>query len=159
MLKVGLPVALVLLVVDQVSKFLLIDLMAQNPGGIEITSFFRLVMVWNSGVSFGMFAGGETTKWILIALSLVICAVLVGWLNKTTKRYMGVALGIVIGGALGNIIDRLLYGKVADFFDVDLIFMRWPAFNVADMAIVTGVFVLLLENLFFDRNSDRKETE
>ncbi len=158
-MKTGLLVSLAVLILDQASKFLLIDLMAQHPDGIEVTSFFRLVMVWNPGVSFGMFAGGEITKWILIGLSLAISAVLVVWLKRVQKTYLAIALGTVIGGALGNIADRFLYGKVADFFDFDLIFMRWPAFNIADMAIVIGVFVLLLENLLFDKNSDKNKAD
>jgi signal peptidase II len=67
-------------------------------------------------------------------------------------------LGLVLGGAIGNIIDRIHYGRVADFFDFDLIFMRWPAFNIADMAIVVGVIILMVDSLFFDEKSSKTDS-
>lgn len=154
-LRNGLMIATLIVVIDQLFKIQMVEYMADHPFGIEVTSFFRLVMVWNSGVSFGMFAGGETTRWILIALSTAISLVLVVILAKSDKKLIGYAMGLVLGGAIGNIIDRLHYGRVADFFDVDLILMRWPAFNIADIAIVCGVILLLLENLFFDKKSSK----
>jgi signal peptidase II len=155
MFRLGIIIALLIVIVDQASKTYLIDLMTQHPAGIEVTSFFNLVMVWNRGVSFGMFAGGETTRWILVGVSVVISIVVLVWLTKATNRILTAGLGLVLGGAVGNIIDRINYGAVADFFDFDLVFMRWPAFNVADMAIVCGVGLLLLENLFWSKNSDK----
>ncbi len=154
-LRNGLIIATLIVAIDQLFKIQMVEYMAAYPYGIDVTSFFRLVMVWNSGVSFGMFAGGETTRWVLIAVSLVISLVLVVILAKSDKKLIGYAMGLVLGGAIGNVIDRLHYGRVADFFDVDLIFMRWPAFNIADVAIVCGVMLLLLENLFFDKNSSK----
>ncbi|PHQ70009.1 MAG: signal peptidase II [Sneathiella sp.] len=148
-------VALLIIAADQVSKMYLIDLMAANPHGIEVTSFFNLVMVWNHGVSFGMFAGGGTTRWILVGVSGVISIVVVAMLKKATNKLLAVGLGLVLGGAIGNIFDRINYGAVADFFDFDLIFMRWPAFNIADMAIVCGVGLMLLESLFWGKKSDK----
>ncbi len=157
-LRTGLIIATVAVVVDQLFKIQMVEYMTSYPYGIDVTPFFRLVMVWNSGVSFGMFAGGETTRWVLIALSLAICLVLVIWMARATHKLLGYALGLVLGGALGNIIDRLHYGRVADFFDVDLVFMRWPAFNIADMAIVCGVILMLVQSLFFDENSSKKSS-
>jgi signal peptidase II len=154
MLRLGLIVAAMIIAVDQVSKMYLIDLMARYPHGIEVTSFFNLVMVWNRGVSFGMFAG-DNIRWILVAVAVVISIVVFFWLRKATNRMLSIGLGLVLGGAIGNIIDRIRFGAVADFFDFDLIFMRWPAFNVADMAIVVGVIVILFENLFQGHNSDK----
>lgn len=156
-LRIGLVVATICVIIDQAFKIPMVEYMAGHPYGIDVTSFFRLVMVWNSGVSFGMFAGGDTTRWILIGLSLVISAVLVVIMAKSDKKLQGYAFGLVLGGALGNVIDRIHYGRVADFFDVDLIFMRWPAFNIADMAIVCGVGLMLLESLFFDKNSSKNK--
>lgn len=157
MLRLGLIVAAVIIAVDQVSKMYLIDLMARYPHGIEVTSFFNLVMVWNRGVSFGMFAG-DNMRWILVAVAGVISIVVFFWLRNATNRMLSIGLGLVLGGAIGNIIDRVRFGAVADFFDFDLIFMRWPAFNVADMAIVVGVIVILFENLFQGHNSDKLST-
>jgi len=155
-LKTGLIIATLGVIVDQVFKILMVEYMTAYPYGIEVTSFFRLVMVWNSGVSFGMFSGGETTRWILIGLSTFISLVLVVWLARAKERLLGYALGMILGGAIGNIIDRIHYGRVADFFDFDLYFMRWPAFNIADILIVCGVAVMLVQSLFFDENSSKK---
>lgn len=154
MLRLGLFIAGVIIAVDQVSKHYLIDLMLRHPGGIEVTSFFNLVMVWNRGVSFGMFAGDDM-RWILVGVAVIISIVVFFWLRKAANRMLSIGLGLVLGGAIGNITDRIRFGAVADFFDFDLIFMRWPAFNVADMAIVVGVVVILLENLFQGRKSDK----
>jgi len=155
MFRLGIIIALLIVIVDQGSKLYLIDLMAAYPRGLEITPFFSLVMVWNYGVSFGMFAGGETTRWILIGITAAISVVVLVWLKNATNKLLSIGLGLVLGGAVGNIIDRVKYGAVADFFDFDLIFMRWPAFNVADMAIVCGVGLMLLENLFWGKKSDK----
>lgn len=156
-LRLGLLIATLVVAADQIFKIQMVEYMANHPGGIDVTSFFRLVMVWNSGVSFGMFAGGDTTRWILVGLSVLISLVLVFMLAKADKKFLGYAFGLILGGAIGNIIDRIHYGRVADFFDVDLIFMRWPAFNIADMAIVCGVILMLLENLFFDQKSSKNK--
>tara|TARA_R110000772_G_scaffold115600_2_gene220420 strand:+ start:32 stop:505 length:474 start_codon:yes stop_codon:yes gene_type:complete len=154
MFRFGLIIAAAIIVVDQASKLYLIDLMARHPGGIEVTYFFNLVMVWNRGVSFGMFAG-DNMRWILVAITTVISVIVLLWLRKATNRMLATGLGLVLGGAIGNIIDRVRLGAVADFFDFDLIFMRWPAFNVADMAIVCGVILILLESLFQGRKSGK----
>ncbi|MCF8469134.1 MAG: signal peptidase II [Sneathiella sp.] len=154
MLRLGLIVAGLVIALDQISKVYLIDVMAQYPAGIEVTPFFNLVMVWNRGVSFGMFASSDM-RWILVGVSAIISIVVLLWLRKATNRALTIGLGLVLGGAIGNIIDRVRLGAVADFFDFDLIFMRWPAFNVADMAIVCGVALIVLENLFQGRNSDK----
>ncbi len=155
--RVGLMLALVVLIIDQVFKLYMVDYMADHPFGIEVTSFFRLVMVWNSGVSFGMFSGGDTTRWVLIGVSSAVSVGLLVWLLKASRLFLTTGLGLVLGGAVGNIIDRLHYGRVADFFDFDLIFMRWPAFNIADMAIVGGVIILMVDSLFFDEKSSKTE--
>ncbi|WP_025898105.1 signal peptidase II [Sneathiella glossodoripedis] len=150
--------AFVALVIDQVFKLYMVEVMADYPFGIEVTSFFRLVMVWNSGVSFGMFAGGATTRWILIGVSSLVSLALFVWLLKASRKFLATGLGLVLGGAIGNIVDRIHYGRVADFFDFDLIFMRWPAFNIADMAIVGGVLILMVDSLFFDEKSSKTDS-
>lgn len=156
--KLGLVLCILSVAIDQVFKIQMVDYMAAHPFGIEVTSFFRLVMVWNSGVSFGMFAGGETTRWILVGLSSAISLVLAVWMFKAERKFLGTGLGLVLGGAIGNIIDRIHFGKVADFFDFDLIFMRWPAFNIADVCIVVGVGILLVDSLFFDEKSSKNKS-
>jgi signal peptidase II len=90
----------------------------------------------------------------LSALALVIVFVLVRWLGKAETRFIAAGLGLVIGGALGNVIDRMVWGKVADFFDVYIDTWHWPAFNIADAAIVIGAAILLLDGLFASRGRD-----
>jgi len=155
--KVGLIVAILSVAIDQVFKINMVDYMASYPYGIEVTSFFRLVMVWNSGVSFGMFSGGETTRLFLIGISSIISVILLIWMYRSERRFLSTGIGLVLGGAIGNIIDRIHYGRVADFFDFDLYIMRWPAFNIADIAIVCGVAILLVDSLFFDEKSTKNE--
>lgn len=121
---------------------------------IEVSSFFNLVMVWNYGVSFGMFSEpGSSTVWLLIGVAVLIVGILGYWLTKTTDRLLGIAFGLVIGGALGNVIDRLRFGAVADFFDFHVMGYHWPAFNIADSAICIGVAILLWDGMIRSRSS------
>lgn len=118
---------------------------------IEVLPFFNIVMVWNQGVSFGMFnTPSEYGPLILSALSSVIAVVFLVWLFRSTSRLQSIAIAIVISGAIGNIIDRLRFGAVADFLDVHAFGYHWPAFNVADSCIVIGVFLLMIHAFFFD---------
>ena len=118
------------------------------PRVIPVLPFFNLVMVWNRGVSFGMFGGGAVPAWALILLSALIVAMLVAWLRQVDNSWAAVAIGLVIGGAVGNVIDRVIHGAVADFLDFHLGGYHWPAFNLADSAITIGVVLLLAESLF-----------
>jgi len=154
MLRYGLVIAAVCTALDQASKWLM-GVLERAGGPIELLPFFNLVMVWNPGVSFGMFQSGSAwAPWILSALALVIVFVLVRWLAKAETRFIAAGLGFVIGGALGNVIDRMVWGKVADFFDVYIDTWHWPAFNIADAAIVIGAAILLLDGLFASRGRD-----
>ena len=158
--RYGLVVAAIVLVADQLSKWWLIRVMDVSDGRIELTPFFNLVMVWNYGVSFGMFSnpGAEMTKFMLIGLALAIVAVVLFWLYSAMHRYSAFAYGIIIGGAIGNIIDRLVYGAVADFFDVHIAGYHWPAFNIADSAICIGVLMVLAEGFVVkNTHSEMKE--
>lgn len=151
--KLGLLIALGIFVADQISKLYFLDLMQQNPTGIVVTPFFNLVMVWNRGVSFGLFSDESDLRRILLMLAAGgITLWLLLWLWRGASRLVSVALGMVIGGAIGNVIDRLHYGAVADFFDFHLFGWHWPAFNIADCAIVVGVGLLLLDS-FLPRRS------
>ncbi len=118
---------------------------------IKITSFFNLVMAWNTGVSFSMFSNsGEYMKYILIAVALGITTLFSAWLWHTKKHSEGICYALIIGGALGNVIDRARFGAVIDFLDFHVMGYHWPAFNVADMAVVIGVTLLVITSLFFD---------
>jgi signal peptidase II len=126
---------------------------------IEVTPFFDLVMVWNTGVSYGLFqAGGLAGTVILTTFSLVAVGALSWWLRSADRRLLAWGLGLVIGGALGNVIDRILYGAVADFFHFHAFGRGWYVFNVADAAITVGVVMLLVDAFARPeaKNSDRE---
>jgi signal peptidase II len=180
--SVGFAVALDVLILDQISKWLILEYVmrdkvqpqgikldliqwltkapARMPSGtsIEYLSFFNLTMVWNEGISFGMFHG--TGIWILCALSLVITVLFSVWLTRATGWLQAVSLAMVIGGAIGNVIDRLRFGAVADFFDFYIGDWHYPAFNVADCGIVVGIALLVLDGVFFEpkRNKSAEGT-
>lgn len=159
-MRLGLTVAAILLIADQASKWVILERVMNPPRIIEVTGFFNLVMVWNPGVSFGMFGdGGEAGRWILTVLAMVICAFLLNWLRQVDRRMPALAIGLVIGGAIGNVVDRVRFGAVADFLDFHLFGYHWPAFNVADSAITIGVALLLIDSLFGPRDAADADTE
>jgi len=155
-LKLGLIAAVVVAVLDQLSKWWIVAQVMSPPRTIEVTSFFKLVIAWNRGVSFSMLnMGGETGRWALSALALVIVAVLFIWLRKAVRWLPALGLGLVIGGAIGNVIDRVRVGAVADFLLFHWGDAYWPAFNLADSAITVGVAALLIDALFGARESHK----
>lgn len=111
---------------------------------VEVLPFFNLVLVRNDGVSFGML-GGIAAWWALALLSMIIVAMLLVWLWRSSNRWLNTGLGFIIGGALGNTIDRLRHEAVIDFLDFFVGTYHWPAFNFADVAIFCGAFVVLLD--------------
>ncbi|HZD26574.1 MAG TPA: signal peptidase II [Alphaproteobacteria bacterium] len=134
--------------VDQASKWLLIGWLGELGHAVRVTSFFNLVLVWNPGISFGMFQSGGAWRWVLSAGTAVIAAVLVLWLRRRPPALAATGIALVLGGAVGNLIDRLLPRRaVADFFDVHLLGYHWPAFNIADSAISVGVVLILMESV------------
>lgn len=148
----GLGVAAAVTFSDQVTKWLVMEkLLAAGAEGQDAIALFpglNIVMVWNRGVSFGLFdTGAPAGALFFAALSLIICTALSCWLAVTPKKMAGIALGLVIGGAMGNVIDRLRFGAVADFIDVYVQNWHWPAFNLADSAIVIGAGLLMLDAL------------
>jgi lipoprotein signal peptidase len=153
LLRLGLAFAALIFVVDQASKWLILDvlflperqnipLLAAGPFGLDLT------MVWNRGVTFGLLSGdGAWNHLILAGLAAVIAVFMLRWLARAEGRMVALALGAVIGGAFGNVLDRLRFGAVVDFVDAHAWGWHWYVFNVADAAIVCGVGVLLLDAL------------
>ena len=141
--------------VDQLHKYWMLNvygIIERSPVGI--TSFFDLVMVWNKGVSYGLFTT-HTQEW-LIAVSLLITAVLWVWACRAERAFGAAALALVIGGALANAFDRAVRGAVADFFHFHYQGFSWYVFNLADVAIVAGVALLMYESLFMGEAADRR---
>jgi len=142
-------VAGLVILFDQVTKWWIITVVMQPPHVIALTPFFNLVMGWNRGVSFGLFDGNSPLNvWILPLVALAIVIALVVWLRRVRRLWLTLAIGMVIGGALGNVIDRVRFGAVADFLDFHVAGYHWPAFNLADTGISLGVAMLVLDALF-----------
>ncbi len=145
----GLGLAAAVLVADQITKWWIVFTVMQPPRIIPVTPFFNLVMGWNPGVSFGMLDWDfQATTWILSLVALAITAVLGVWLYRADRLRVAFGIGLVIGGAVGNVIDRVRWGAVVDFLDLHWAGYHWPAFNVADSAITVGALVLILDSLF-----------
>jgi signal peptidase II len=144
----GLAVAVI--VIDQlVKRWVLQGLHLGDGHVVPVFGPLQLNLVWNRGVSFG-FLGGQAdwVKWILGGFAVAVSLALAVWVTRAHRVFTGVAIGLVMGGALGNMIDRVIYGAVVDFVDVQRIgFFPW-VFNVADSAISLGVVALLIEGVF-----------
>ena len=146
--------ATAVLLADQLTKWLILNAVMQPPQVIEITGFFNLVLTYNTGVSFGLFQGAAAWKpYLLIALNVAVSLGLLIWLRKEAAKegsggLMPMAVGLVVGGALGNAVDRLYLPGVVDFLDFHLAGWHWPAFNLADSAIVCGVALIVADGLF-----------
>ena len=141
-------VAAVILIVDQVSKYAVVHgLNLIEVGRIEVAPpFLNFVMAWNRGVNFGLGASGaDWARWALIGVSLAISVAVVIWAARRDERWFSIGAGLVVGGALGNVIDRIQYGAVADFLNMSCCGIVNPfVFNVADIAIFAGAAVLIL---------------
>jgi signal peptidase II len=149
----GLAIAAIACLLDQASKLYLLfvfDLGANGP--VRIGPFFDFVLTRNTGISYGLFQGqGPLGQWILLGVKVLAVILLWVWLARASGWLSALSLGLIIGGAVGNAIDRLAYGWVADFvlFHVSTAHWRfnWYVFNLADVAIVAGVLGLLYESV------------
>jgi signal peptidase II len=174
---VGFSIALDVLALDQLSKWLILEYVMRGevqpnaqPRGlmdwimdapsrfpfasVELLPFFNLSMVWNEGISFGLFHGSGI--WILVGLSLIITVLFSVWMTRAQSWFQIVALALVIGGAIGNVIDRLRFGAVADFFDFHVFGWHYPAFNIADCGIVVGIALLVFDGIVLEPKRAKK---
>lgn len=148
-MKAGIICAAVVGVFDQATKYIILEYVMNPPHRIEVTPFFNIVLAWNRGVSFGLFGHESDLGPILLTLlAVVISIALLIWIRRADDRLTVVALGLIIGGALGNVIDRLRFGAVTDFLDFHAFGYHWPAFNIADSAICVGAAILIGSSLF-----------
>lgn len=145
----------VILGADQLTKkAALADLLNAPP--VEVTPFFNLVFVWNRGVSFGLLR--DLPPIVLSIVLMLVALALTVWFFRTSHKPLRLALCTVVAGAIGNIIDRLRFGAVVDFLDFHAFGFHWPAFNIADAAIVLGIAFVLLDGLFFEPKRKNLET-
>jgi signal peptidase II len=153
----GYMTAVVFLVLDQITKHLILRVVdLDTVGQIQVLDpWFNLTMVWNRGVSFGLFQAGSWWQiGILIAVSLGVSLMLAVWMMQAERGLQAVSFGMIIGGAIGNVIDRFAYGAVADFLDFSGLYFPY-VFNVADAAISLGVALLILD-LFLSGDDRRR---
>lgn len=134
---------------DQLSKYIVVHVMNLRVlGEIDVLPpLLNLRMAWNTGINFGLFSGhAEAMRWVLIAIALIIVVFVLVWVHRDPPGRIGkISAGILVGGALGNVIDRFVYGAVADFLNMSCCGIENPyAFNVADIAIFVGAFGLVL---------------
>lgn len=149
MLVILIGVAALTVVLDQATKFVVVEALGDGYRRVPVTSFFNLVLTHNTGISFGLLSGSAWWHpWLLVALALAVVAGLTVWLWRQPDPLLAAGVGLVSGGAFGNVIDRIRLGAVIDFLDFHLGGWHWPAFNVADSAIAVGVGVLLFDGLF-----------
>lgn len=149
MYKLTAILAVTVCALDQFSKWLILEVVMQPVQSFEITGFFNIVLAFNRGVSFGLFGNeADIMPYILSAVAAAIVVALLLWLRGQDQKANAVAVGLVVGGAIGNVIDRLRIGMVVDFLDFHLAGWHWPAFNLADTAIFLGVALLMFASLF-----------
>jgi signal peptidase II len=146
--RLGVVTAAAVFVVDQITKlWILFWVRLEDTGPWVLAPFLEFVMVWNRGISYGLFQQStDLGRWLLVAASIAAAVWLSFWLRRAAGRVEALSLGLIIGGALGNVIDRIAYGAVADFVHIfwgDS--FSWYVFNVADAAIVVGVAGLLYD--------------
>jgi signal peptidase II len=148
-------VALAVLIGDQASKlWLLYGLRMEDHERIALAPFLDFELLWNPGISFSLFQQGTATgRWILLGLTLAATALLGAWLWRVNSKLAGLALGAIVGGALGNGCDRFAYNAVVDFLDFHAFGHHWYVFNVADSAITLGVALLLYDSLAAGRRA------
>ena len=145
----GFAIAFIALLIDQAYKWWMLyvyDIAAR--GLVTITPFFDITLVWNKGISYGLFQQESATgRYVLIGIILCIAVVLVIWLMQARNYIMAVAMGLVLGGAVGNVVDRIYYGAVADFFSFHYRGFNWYVFNLADIWVVAGAALLIYDSV------------
>lgn len=146
--RFGFLAASLVLLADQLTKWWMLVEVMKPPRVMPLAPFLNIVLVMNPGVSFGMFGSApQWVGWALVVFALAIAAALSIWLRSVTERLLAAGLGLVVGGAVGNVVDRVRFGAVVDFLDLHWGDFHWPAFNVADSAITMGVVLLILDAL------------
>ncbi len=138
--------SLLVIILDQLSKYIVSDLLRLYES-VVVLPFFSITLLHNSGAAFSFLAGaGGWQRWLFTVIAVVVSVAIIAWIKRllATEKWQAAALSLILGGALGNVIDRLRFGYVVDFLDFYYQQWHWPPFNVADSAITVGVAILLL---------------
>jgi signal peptidase II len=155
----GLGLAALTLVLDQLTKLWALNTLMEPPVMIRVTGWWDMVLLWNHGISFGVLGAGAAPPWVLVAVTAAIAAGVAIWLFRSVRWLPIVTAGLIFGGAIGNVIDRLLYGAVVDFVRWHAYGYSWPVFNLADAAITLGIGLLIAESLFADKSPPKSAAE
>ena len=151
---IGTIISVLTIILDQLSKYFVSSHLLEKVQYLEVTHYFSFVRAWNTGVSFSMFSGnGVIGSAILSLVAIIIVAFLFYWLKKEKSTFLQIAIGLIIGGALGNLIDRIRFGAVFDFLDFSIFDYHWPAFNIADSAICIGATLIIIDNFLIKKRS------
>jgi len=153
-----LTAALIVLLLDRITKNIILHFFTASPEPVEVAPFFNLVLRWNRGISFSMFHSQPLAPYVLTGVALLICGIIFHWMMQETDKANQLFFGLILGGAFGNIVDRLRFGAVVDFLDFHIGLYAWPAFNVADSAVCVGAFSLFIWNVFVQHNETAPET-
>lgn len=150
----------IVVALDQASKHLALEMLPKTGHAIDVLPFFNLTLAWNKGVSFSLFSsGGDLGRYLLCAVSLVISVVLFIWYLREKSTVVSWGLIFIIGGAIGNLIDRIFYGAVIDFLHVFYQSFSWPVFNIADTFITIGVGLILIDAFFMGKEHKAHDNE
>ncbi|MEM8664707.1 MAG: signal peptidase II [Pseudomonadota bacterium] len=144
----AIALAIAIFVADQASKLWVLYGLDLSQGPVRIAPFAEIVLVWNRGISYGLFQQEGVGRWVLAGLTAAASVALAIWLWRTQRPILRLALALLVGGAVGNLVDRVVYGAVVDFMHLFAAGYSWYVFNVADTAIVLGVIALLWDSAF-----------
>lgn len=155
-LEGGVRSAVFCLLLDQIHKFAMLEIFDfEQIKFMKVTSFFNMVMVWNRGISFGMFQGYEYSNYFFMGFTATIVLILFYFMKNAKNTLEASGFGMIIGGACGNLIDRLRLDAVADFFDFHLMDKHWPAFNIADTCVFFGAAILIWATFKKDKKNEK----
>lgn len=155
----GLTVALAAFAADQLHKYWMLEIYRIGERGkVNVTAFLDLVMLWNPGISYGLLAqDSDAGRLALMGVSCIAALALFLWIGNAGSRLAALSLGLIVGGAVGNITDRIVHGAVADFFSLHYAGFYWYVFNIADVTITVGVIGLMLDWLRTSHTNDPKD--
>ena len=164
-MRLGITIIFIIFSLDQISKLWILQQFVYSKGlnilpyayyydVIELLPFLNIRLVWNTGISFSLFSsGGAFTMYVILIIQIMIVILILIWMKKSNNVLQFILFGFIIGGALGNIYDRFIYGDVIDFIDLFYSHYHFPTFNLADMAISIGCLIWFYDILFFKKNN------
>ena len=152
LLRFGVALALLVVLFDQLTKWWALGTLGEPPRLIEVTSFLNFVVVWNRGISFGLMdSDSSVAPWLFVAIAGAVAGGIVFWLTRLTRRWIAAAFGLVLGGAIGNLIDRAVFGTVTDYLHFRFYSLSFFVNNLADILISLGVLAYLLGAILASR--------